>query len=112
MGFLNAPGVVIATRALKGSSRMSGSIVVRTPFELIRALEENASISTAILADIFAGELVIANFLRQQYPHLQLVTVPGEYSDEDVTEQNEISVSESRADASERGYRVLGRVVS
>jgi hypothetical protein len=91
---------------------MSGSIVVRTPFELIRALEENASISTAILADIFAGELVIATFLRQQYPHLQLVTVPGDYSDDDITEQNEISTSESRAHASPRGDRLFRRLVS
>ncbi|NVB81407.1 MAG: hypothetical protein HOV81_23630 [Kofleriaceae bacterium] len=91
---------------------MSGSIVVRTPFELIRALEENASISTAILADVFAGELVIARFLRQQYPHLQLVTVPGDYSEDDVTEQNEIAVSESRANASQRGYGLLRRVGS
>lgn len=111
MGRFIAPSVVIATRALKGSSRVTGSIVVRTPFELIRALEENASISTAILADIFAGELVIANFLRQRYPHLQLVTVPGDYSDDDVTEQNEIAVSESRADA-QRGHRLLRRVGS
>lgn len=110
MGLLNAPSVVIATRALKGNARMSGSIVVRTPFELIRALEENASISTAILADLFAGELVIANFLRQQYPHLQLVTVPGDYSDEDITENNEISVS--RTDARQRGRAVLRRVGS
>jgi hypothetical protein len=110
MGRLTAPSVVIATRALKGNARMSGSIVVRTPFELIRALEENASISTAILADIFAGELVIASFLRQQYPHLQLVTVPGDYSDEDITENNEISVS--RADARQRGRGLLRRVGS
>lgn len=106
----NAPAVVIATRSLKGSARMSGSIVVRTPFELIRALEENASISTAILADIFAGELVIANFLRQQYPHLQLVTVPGDYSDDDITETNEIASDTSRADPYRRG--VLRRVGS
>ncbi len=91
MALVNAPSVVIATRALNGS-RVSGSIVVRTPFELIRALEENASISTAILADVFAGENVIARFLRQQYPHLQLVTVAGDYSDEDITETNEIAV--------------------
>jgi hypothetical protein len=108
--FNNAPAVVIATRALKGNARMSGSIVVRTPFELIRALEENASISTAILADIFAGELAIANFLRQQYPHVQLVTVPGDYSDDDITGTNEIESEGSRADTHRR--RRLRRVGS
>lgn len=78
MGLQNATSVVIATRALKDDSRTIGSMIVRTPFELIRALEENMSISTVILADIFAGELVIARFLRQVYPHLTLVTVPGD----------------------------------
>ena len=81
MAFLNAPSVVIATRALKDDSRTTGSIIVRTPFELIRALEENVSISTVILADVFAGERVIARFLGQVYPHLTVVPVPGEHVD-------------------------------
>jgi hypothetical protein len=100
MAFLNAPSVVIATRALKDDSPSTGSIIVRTPFELIRALEEHASISTAVLADIFAGELVIARFLRQQYPHLKLVTVPGNYSEEE-----ERIDAEARAASRNRPFR-------
>ena len=71
----STPSVVIATRAATGDRRRS-SVVVRTPLELILALDDQPSIGTAVLADDFA-EGAVAAFLRETYPGLRLVTLRG-----------------------------------
>lgn len=69
----SAPSVVIATRTAGGTDRPS-SVVVRTPLELIRVLDDHDTIATAVLADDFAGEGV-EDFLRETYPRLRLLTM-------------------------------------
>ena len=68
-----APSVVIATRAARSEGRPA-SVVVRTPLELIRALDDHDSIATAVLADDFALD-VVEEFLRETYPRLRLETL-------------------------------------
>lgn len=69
----SAPSVVIATRVARSACRPA-SVIVRTPLELIRALDDHDSIATAVLADDFAGA-VVEEFLRETYPRLRLETL-------------------------------------
>ena len=70
---VRAPDVVIASR-LVARSRRGTTVLVRTPLELIRVLDDHASISTAVLGDAFEDRAMTA-FLRETYPRLRLVTV-------------------------------------
>jgi hypothetical protein len=68
------PYVVIATGSGQRSRRRD-SIIVRTPLDLIRTLDNVRTISIAILADRFAEDRAVAAFLRDAYPDLRLATV-------------------------------------
>ena len=76
MGPNAGPSVVVATKTACGLTPRRYWLLVRTPLDLIRALDANPSLSTAILADAFALEEAFTVFLRDQYPHLRLITVP------------------------------------
>jgi len=69
------PRVVIATDGVNRYRDRTDAIVVRTPLDLIQALANVATISTAILSDQFARVKEVAAFLREAYPDLRLLTV-------------------------------------
>jgi hypothetical protein len=77
------PEVVIASRTA-GDNQPDECVVVRTPLDLIQAIERCGSISTVVLADEFADAEVDA-FLRADFPWLKLVAIPSARRRTDVT---------------------------
>jgi hypothetical protein len=66
--------IIIASQVLP--SRQPGDcVVVRTPLDLIHAIEVRADVGTVILADAFAAQPGVREFLRDEYPWLRIVTM-------------------------------------
>lgn len=78
------PEVVIASRTA-GDNQSAECVVVRTPLDLIQAIERCGSISTVVLADVFAEDAEVDAFLRADFPWLQLVAIPSARRRTDVT---------------------------
>jgi len=70
------PEVVIASRTA-GDNQPDECVVVRTPLDLIQAIERCGSISTVVLADVFAADAAVDAFLRADFPWLKLVAIPS-----------------------------------
>ena len=69
-----APQVLIASRLVEACDQRDACMVVRTPLELVHALETRSSIETVILAAGFTDRSLAA-FLQAEYPRIRLVTV-------------------------------------
>jgi hypothetical protein len=66
--------IVIASQTL--SDRQPGEcVVVRTPLDLISAIEQRPAVATVILADAFASQPHVREFLREEYPWLRVVAI-------------------------------------
>jgi len=67
--------IIIASHVL--SDRQPGDVVVvRTPLDLIQAIDARPGIATVILADAFAAaQAGVREFLREEYPWLRIVSM-------------------------------------
>jgi hypothetical protein len=66
--------IVIASHTL--SDRQPGDcVVVRTPLDLISAIEQRPGVATVILADTFATQPGVREFLHEEYPWLRVVSL-------------------------------------
>ena len=69
-----APQVLIASRLIDARDERDACKVVRTPLELVHALETLNGVEMVILAAGFA-DADTAAFLRAEYPAVRIVTV-------------------------------------